>query len=287
MFYTELTFHITPYVEDITDVLIAELGNLGYDSFSYENDGFKAYIPTKDFQEKLVDEMDTLTYLRSLYTITWEKAEIENQDWNKIWEENFTPILVKDRILVRAGFHPTMNGIEHEIIIDPKMSFGTGHHATTALVLETILDKKEEFIGKKVLDMGCGTGILSIMAAQAGASEITGIDIDEWAYNNAMENMATNKVNNIRILIGDATLLDGKEHYDWILANINRNILLNDMRHYEKVLTLNGHLILSGFYTEDIPMIREEAERIGLTYVSHKIKDNWTAVIFNKPNQKC
>ena len=240
MFYTELTFHISPYVEDIADAIIAELGDLGYDSFSYSDDGFKAYIPSKNFNEEQVKSLEILSFFQSLYTITWEKAEIENQDWNKIWEENFTPILVQDRILVRAGFHPTIKNIEHEIIIDPKMSFGTGHHATTALMLETILDMKPNFSGKKVLDMGCGTGILSIMAVQAGAQSVTGIDIDEWAYNNAMENIATNNMNNIRVLIGDATLLDGAEHYDIILANINRNILLNDMPAYVNVLNDNG-----------------------------------------------
>ena len=185
MFYTELTFHISPYVEDIADAIIAELGDLGYDSFSYSDDGFKAYIPSKNFDEEQVKSLEILSFFQALYTITWKKTEIENQDWNKIWEENFTPILVQDRILVRAGFHPTIENIEHEIIIDPKMSFGTGHHATTALMLETILDMKTDFSGKKVLDMGCGTGILSIMAAQPGAQSVTGIDIDEWAYNNA------------------------------------------------------------------------------------------------------
>lgn len=282
MFYTELTFHITPYVEDIADAIIAELGDLGYDSFSYTHDGFKAYIPSKNFNEEHIAEMEILAFFQSMYTITWEKAEIENQDWNKIWEENFTPILVRDCILVRAGFHPTIENIEHEIIIDPKMSFGTGHHATTALMLETILDMKPEFSGKQILDMGCGTGILSIMAAQAGAKEVTGIDIDEWAYNNAMENIATNHVNNIRILIGDASLLDGQDHYDIILANINRNILLNDMHSYINVLNTKGYLIMSGFYTEDIPIIREKAEQLGLVYQSNKVKDNWTAVIFHK-----
>ena len=250
MFYTELTFHISPYVEDIADAIIAELGDLGYDSFSYSDDGFKAYIPSKNFNEEQVKSLEILSFFQSLYTITWEKAEIENQDWNKIWEENFTPILVQDRILVRAGFHPTIKNIEHEIIIDPEMSFGTG--------------------------------ILSIMAVQAGAQSVTGIDIDEWAYNNAMENIATNNMNNIRVLIGDATLLDGAEHYDIILANINRNILLNDMPAYVNVLNDNGYLIMSGFYTEDIPVIREKAELLQLTYQSNKVKDNWTAVIFHK-----
>ena len=231
MFYTELTFHISPYVEDIADAIIAELGDLGYDSFSYSDDGFKAYIPSKNFDEEQVKSLEILSFFQALYTITWEKTEIENQDWNKIWEENFTPILVQDRILVRAG---------------------------------------------------CGTGILSIMTAQTGAQSVTGIDIDEWAYNNAMENIATNNMNNIRILIGDATLLDGQEHYDIILANINRNILLNDMPAYVNVLNDNGYLIMSGFYTEDIPVIREKAELLQLTYQSNKIKDNWTATVFHK-----
>jgi len=282
MFYTELTFHISPYVEDIADAIIAELGDLGYDSFSYTHDGFKAYIPSKNFNEEEIEKMELLSFFQTMYTITREKTEIENRDWNKVWEENFTPILVRNRILVRAGFHPTIENIEHEIIIEPKMSFGTGHHATTALMLETILDMKPEFSGKRVLDMGCGTGILSIMAAQAGAKEITGIDIDEWAYNNAMENIATNHIDNIRILIGDASLLDGQNHYDIILANINRNILINDMHSYADVLALNGDLIMSGFYTEDIPIIREKAEQLGLTYQSNKVKENWTAVIFHK-----
>lgn len=137
--------------------------------FPTRRTGFKAYIPSKQFDENQINTLEILSFFQPLYTITWEKAEIENQDWNKIWEENFTPILVQNRILVRAGFHPTVENIEHEIIIDPKMSFGTGHHATTALMLETILDMKPEFTGKKILDMGCGTGILSIMASQAGA----------------------------------------------------------------------------------------------------------------------
>lgn len=280
MFYTELTFHISPYVEDIADAIIAELGDLGYDSFSYSDDGFKAYIPSKNFDEEQVKSLEILSFFQALYTITWEKTEIENQDWNKIWEENFTPILVQDRILVRAGFHPTIENIEHEIIIDPKMSFGTGHHATTALMLETILDMKTDFSGKKVLDMGCGTGILSIMAAQTGAQSVTGIDIDEWAYNNAMENIATNNMNNIRILIGDATLLDGQEHYDIILANINRNILLNDMKQYITCMHPGSELYMSGFYVDDIAVIREEAEKNGLAFVHYKEKNRWAEVKF-------
>lgn len=282
MFYTELTFHISPYVEDIADAIIAELGDLGYDSFSYSDDGFKAYIPSKNFDEEQVKSLEILSFFQALYTITWEKAEIENQDWNKIWEENFTPILVQDRILVRAGFHPTIENIEHEIIIDPKMSFGTGHHATTALMLETILDMKTDFSGKKVLDMGCGTGILSIMAAQTGAQSVTGIDIDEWAYNNALENIRLNNTNDIMVALGGAEQIPAFGTFDIVFANINRNILLNDIRHYNECMKPGAFLYMSGFYVEDIPAIEEECKRNGLALLSHTEKNNWAAVKVQK-----
>lgn len=282
MFYTELTFHISPYVEDIADAIIAELGDLGYDSFSYSDDGFKAYIPSKNFDEEQVKSLEILSFFQALYTITWKKTEIENQDWNKIWEENFTPILVQDRILVRAGFHPTIENIEHEIIIDPKMSFGTGHHATTALMLETILDMKTDFSGKKVLDMGCGTGILSIMAAQTGAQSVTGIDIDEWAYNNALENIRLNNTNDIMVALGGAEQIPAFGTFDIVFANINRNILLNDIRHYNECMKPGAFLYMSGFYVEDIPAIEEECKRNGLALLSHTEKNNWAAVKVQK-----
>ena len=283
MFYKELTFHIAPYVEDIADALIAALGNIGYDSFAYTDDGFQAYIPADQFREETLYGLDTIAFLREHYDISWEQADIENRDWNKLWEESFSPIVVRDRILVRASFHPSIPGIEHDIVIDPKMSFGTGHHATTALMLETILDMKPFFHGKQVLDMGCGTGILSLMASQAGATAVTGIDIDEWAYANAQENMKTNNIHNIKVLIGDASLLDGTETYDIILANINRNILLNDMPRYVAVLRPGGRLVISGFYTRDIPLLQERAESLRLSLVSQKEKDNWAAVVFAAP----
>lgn len=282
MNYTEVIFTIEPREEAVADALMAELGNIGYDGFSYTDSGFQAYIPAKDFDNSAISKLPFMGYIAEQFKITYTWQEIEDQDWNKVWEENFTPILVDDKILVRAGFHKTVPDIEYEIIIEPKMSFGTGHHSTTALMLRTILGYKAEIQGKRVLDMGCGTGILSIMAAKAGAREVTGIDIDEWAYHNAMENITNNNLSNIAIKIGDASLLETEPPFDIILANINRNILLNDMHHYVSRLNSKGHLIMSGFYLQDLPMIREKAETLGLTYKSYCEDKQWVAASFYK-----
>lgn len=282
MDYTAVNFTIMPFSEDIADILIAGLGNSGYDGFQYTGNGFTAYIPSENFNEETLRQLSLPDILPDTYKITWQHEQIADRDWNEEWERNFTPILVKDRILVRAGFHATIPGIQYEIIIEPKMSFGTGHHATTALMLETIMDLSEKIQDKQVLDMGCGTGILSIMAAKAGAKHITGIDIDDWAYNNAMENIRNNHLENISIKIGDARLLEKEGDFGIILANINRNILLNDMSAYTPHLTSGGLLIMSGFYTQDLPLIRQEAERLCLAYQTHKTKDNWVAVCFYK-----
>lgn len=279
---TEVNFTLKPYSEDIADALIAELGHIGYNGFCNTDNGLLAYILAADFNEDSLKSLEIISFFAPHYQITWTHTEIEDQDWNKVWEDNFTPIVVDNRILVRAGFHDTIEGIEHEIIIEPKMSFGTGHHSTTALMLASILCHTNTIKGKRVLDMGCGTGILSIMAAKAGAAEVTGIDIDEWAFNNAMENMKNNHITNIKIKIGDAGLLKNEEPFDIILANINRNILLNDMHHYTEKLRSQGCLIMSGFYEQDLPMIKEKAESLGLDYQEYKEDKNWVAVSFYK-----
>ena len=279
---TEVTFVIDPYSENISDLLMAELGNIGYDGFAYTDNGFQAYIPAKDFNLQAIEQLEIFPFLADNYRITYTYREIAAQDWNKVWEENFTPITVDNRISVRAGFHDPIPDIEYEIIIEPKMSFGTGHHSTTALMLRTILDNKERITGKRVLDMGCGTGILSILAAKTGAREITGIDIDEWAYNNAMENIRANGLNNITIKIGDARLLEAEAPFDVILANINRNILLEDMPHYVARLLPQGLLIMSGFYLQDLPLIQERAAQSGLTFMTYREDKNWVAASFYK-----
>lgn len=282
MTYTEVTFTIEPYTEAIADALIAELGTIGYDGFSYTEKGFTAYIPSKDYNRKTISGLQLLQYFSERFRISTDTREIEDQDWNKIWEENFTPLVVDNRIQVRAGFHEPMPGIEYEIIIEPKMSFGTGHHATTALMLRMILELAPEMRGKRVLDMGCGTGILSIMAAKTGAREVTGIDIDEWAYNNAMENIRNNHLNNITIKIGDASLLETEQNFGIILANINRNILLNDMEHYVKRLQSPGYLIMSGFYLKDLSLIQEKAGSLGLDFQEYHEENQWVAASFYK-----
>lgn len=282
MNYTEVAFTVVPYSEDIADALVSELGNIGYDAFSNTDNGFMAYIPAKDFNEQAIRELEIILFLGTRFDIAWTHSEIADQNWNKAWEDTFTPILVDNRILVRAGHHPTVEGIEHEIIIEPKMSFGTGHHATTCLMLRFILEYAPQIKGKEVLDMGCGTAILSIMAAKAGARHVTGIDIDEWAYNNAMGNIAKNNTPNITVRIGDAALLADGKTYDCILANINRNILLEDMHRYVACLTPGGHLVMSGFYDTDLPLICQEAEKNGLEYKGKKQNETWTAVSFHK-----
>lgn len=282
MNYIEVNFTVNPYSEDVCDAIISELGGIGYNSFSNTEHGFQAYIPSPEFSRQALENLEIIQFFSDNYKITYTFQEIEDQDWNKLWEDNFTPIVVDNRILVRAGFHETIPGIEHEIIIEPKMSFGTGHHSTTALMLGTILDHQDRIKGKRVLDMGCGTGILSIMAAKTGASGIVGIDIDEWAFNNAMENMKNNQIHNITIRIGDASLLKNEQSFDIILANINRNILLSDMHYYTERLCPQGYLIMSGFYLQDLPMIREKAESLGLSYEGYKEDKNWVAATFYK-----
>ncbi len=282
MNYTEVTFTITPSSEAIADVLIAELSQIGYDGFSYTDQGFTAYIPSQDYNRKTLDELELLQYFSEQAHITMDTQEIKEQNWNQVWEENFTPIVVDDRIQVRAGFHAPLPHIEYEILIEPKMSFGTGHHATTVLMLRTILEMTSEIRDKRVLDMGCGTGILSIMATKVGAKEVIGIDIDEWAYHNATENIQANHATNISIQIGDASLLQNIQPFDIILANINRNILLNDMEHYCHVLQPHGYLIMSGFYLKDLPMIQEKANQLGLSFQKYHEENEWVSAIFYK-----
>jgi ribosomal protein L11 methyltransferase len=201
-------------------------------------------------------------------------VEIEQENWNATWEQNFNPILVGGVCAVRAPFHEKTE-VAYDIVIEPKMSFGTGHHETTHMMLQHILD--HDFWGKAVLDMGSGTGVLAILAEKKGAKAVDAVDFDNWCYLNALENVERNNCKNIRVYEGDAALLKGKK-YDIILANINRNILLEDLPHYVKCLNTNGLLFLSGFYKEDIIAISAKCGELGLKFEKNLEKNNWVAV---------
>lgn len=278
MKYLEITFDIPSKEIYIKDILSAELADLGFESFSDEGDPFIGYIPQDNFDEtKLAGLLSNFEYEKG---ISYSVKQAEDKDWNEEWEKNFfQPIVIGDKCVIHSTFHKEYPKVQYDIVIDPKMAFGTGHHATTSLMAKAILDIDVK--NKSLLDMGCGTAILAILAALRGASPITGIDIDEWAYNNAIENIQLNHTEQITLKKGGAELL-GDEKFDIILANINRNILLNDIKKYVKVLNSNGLLILSGFYESDIDAIEKECNQHGLEKLSYEKNNNWVAVRFIK-----
>lgn len=279
MNYIEAVFVCIPHDEIITEVLSAELGEVGFESFVDTATGLTAYI-----QESLYDEETVEGVLNNFpleAKITYTTSLIEGKDWNEEWEKNyFKPLIIDDKCIIQSTFHKEPATYEYNIYIDPKMAFGTGHHQTTELMIREILNM--DFAGKSVLDMGCGTAILAILASMRGADPILAIDIDEWAYDNAKENLDLNKVSNVDVQIGGAELLTSDKTFDIVLANINRNILLNDIHVYASVLNADGVLFMSGFYTEDIPALTEECNKHSLTFVHSHNKDNWANVKFIK-----
>ncbi|WP_034259139.1 50S ribosomal protein L11 methyltransferase [Aequorivita capsosiphonis] len=273
MNYIEYIFTVSP-LQPGTEILIAELGYAGFESFVENENGVSAYIQKEACYKDILKDINVLT--SEEFSIEYTFSEIEQVNWNEEWEKNFDPIEVDGKCTVRAPFHPKKN-FEYEIVIEPKMSFGTGHHETTYMMLQFILEN--DFQNKKVLDMGCGTAVLAILAKMRGASDLDAIDIDEWCYENSLENIQRNNIEDITVYLGDASLLNDKS-YDVIIANINRNILLNDMEIYRKSLNENGVLYLSGFYTEDLPIITETCNNLGLTFVGNKEKNRWVAAKF-------
>lgn len=276
--YIELNCFIEPYREDIAEIIVAQLSDYDFESFDLQSDYVKAYIPMPKFDLSKVEKDGIINHLKKEYKISFSVQMIESKDWNAEWESNFQPIVLDNLVCIRGSFHEQNDECKHNIVINPKMSFGTGHHSTTALMLKNVHESVNK--GDKVLDMGCGTSILGIYASMCGASEVTGIDIDEWAYNNSIENLSLNKISNVHIHLGDAGKLAQFNHFNLILANINRNILLNDMHYYKEHLTENGLLVMSGFYSQDVKLIKEEAEKNGLTFIDQKEDNNWVAIKF-------
>lgn len=275
MNYIEYDFTVSP-TEMGAEILMAELAEVGFDSFEDTPTGIKAYIPKDSWNEHILQDIYLLS--NPEFTISYQITEIEQVNWNEEWEKNFSPIVVEDLCTVRANFHPVPN-TRYDIVITPKMSFGTGHHETTYMMLQQLLPLSLE--GTKVLDMGCGTGILAIMAALRGAHDITAIDIDPWCVENATENVQQNNCSFITIKEGDVSLIAG-EQYNLILANINRNILLSDIPAYTQALLPQGLLLVSGFYVEDLPAIKEKCQEEGLIYLSHIERNRWVSAKFQR-----
>lgn len=273
MIYIGYEFKVNPLQPGV-DILIAELGEVGFESFVETEEGLSAYIQKEDWNENILEDIQILNSKEIEIHYTFE--EIEQTNWNIEWEKNFNPIIVDDVCTVRAPFHEKPNTI-YDIVIEPKMSFGTGHHETTYMMIQHIL--KNDFTNKSVLDMGCGTGILAILAEMKGAKPIDAIDYDNWCYLNSLENVERNDCKHITVLEGDARLLKNRS-YDIIIANINRNILLNDINVYVGCLNKNGLLFLSGFYRDDIASIEEECNKYNLKLVEFIEENNWVALKF-------
>lgn len=290
MQYTGYTFHIVGQLpegldhETVYDLLSADLGELGFDSFeAVEGEEFRAYVPTDLVNDEALDLVLRAFPIMGI-TFTYESEKQPDVNWNEEWEKNyFQPIILGDGLcMIRAPFHEKREDVRTEIIISPKMAFGTGNHETTALVIGYLLDHEAELRGRAVLDMGCGTGILGLLALKLGAASLTAIDIDEWAYQNVLENARLNGVHLPDALQGDASSLDGRGPYDLVLANITRNILMEDLPAYARVMKSGARIILSGFYEDDAPMLIACGSALGLSYLSQRSHNRWTLLELRK-----
>ncbi|HIZ87791.1 MAG TPA: 50S ribosomal protein L11 methyltransferase [Candidatus Coprenecus pullistercoris] len=282
MEYIEVSIEITPFKEEYAEIVTAEIEDLGFESYLTEEPYLKAYIPREQFSEpKLRTVLGLIP--ETEFKVRHTLSMIQEQNWNALWESSFEPVVIDGRCTIKASFHKGLPRTKYTIVIDPKMAFGTGHHQTTSLIIKSMMQHEKEIKGKQVLDMGCGTGILSILAAKMKAAvPVHAIDIDPVAVNSARENARRNRTGDrITTLCGDASLIQAGK-YDLIIANINRNIILEDLSTYSRGLRPEGRLITSGFYVEDCAMIEAEAARQGLTRTGGDSLDRWATVTFVK-----
>lgn len=280
MKYYEFKFIFKPKNEIVSDILMSVLGDVGFESFVEEDDVLKAYI-----QQSLFNKEELQTSINQfpieVDAVDYTYTEAEDKDWNEEWEKNFfKPIIIDDLCAIHSTFHTDIPKVKYDIIINPQMAFGTGHHETTSLILNELLQM--DLQNKAVLDMGCGTSILAILASKRGAKPITAIDIDSWCVDNSKDNCQLNQITDIDVKLGDASILKDEKPFNLVIANINRNILLQDMDKYVQVLQEKGKLLMSGFYTEDIAILQEKAESLGLHFVKTNHKNNWACLLVQK-----
>lgn len=275
MEYIELKIDVP---SEFVDILVAELADLQYEGFVETEQGLDAYVPVAAFNENSLNELGNK--YQKLFKMNYASQTLEKQNWNETWEKNYDPVRVGDQCIIRATFHQIDKSYPYEIIITPKMSFGTGHHATTTMMIAHQLEMN--FKDKTVLDMGCGTGVLAIMAEKLQATSIDAVDIDDWSVENTQENIVLNDCQKIKVQKGSIDTAQLANSYDIILANINRNVLIHDMPFYHQHLVDGGSLVLSGFYDVDVELIETTARKYNLATINHKTQDNWYSIIFKK-----
>lgn len=277
MIYTQVAFELSPDTPENREILVAVLAELPFESFDENEDKVMGYIPGEEANLSEIQEICSLLH----FSVQTSQQLIPDQNWNEVWEKNyFKPLLIGGRCLVRAPFHTDYEPAEYELVIEPKMAFGTGNHETTTLVAEQILNM--DLTGQTVLDMGCGTGILGMLASLRGAQQVTAIDIDKWSYESTVENARLNQIGNLEARLGDASLL-GSKTFDIIFANIHKNIIIGDLPRYAAVLNSGGKIFLSGFYKHDMPDVLAKAESLGLVETGFREKNNWVVYSFEKP----